>query len=359
MSELALYNNIMINASDDIKVNFNYQLINRFIDFTDVNNLTIKGYKTCIKHFIKWLVDNQIKQPQRADIKAYKNYLDKSNLSVGTKNQYLRAVKLLFKWLNSECIYPNIADNIKSFKVDYTKPKKDAFTEQDIKKIIDDVDTETLQGKRDKAILLLMLIGGLRINEVRLIDIQDIEIKNNQYIVNIQGKGHTEKDTFIKIIPKVYNAIKDYLDAKGNYKLSDALFTSTSNNSNNKRISREYLSTIIKNRFKNSGYDSKKLTAHSIRHTTATILLKASDNNIYKVQHHLRHTDPKTTEIYINLDNRLNDTSEQDIYNEVFNASEDKNNLKELKDSINNLTSDEVKDVLNYIKGLGGVKSDN
>ena len=118
MSELALYNNLMINASDDIKVNFNYQLINRFIDFTDVNNLTIKGYKTCIKHFIKWLVDNQIKQPQRADIKAYKNYLDRSNLSVGTKNQYLRAVKLLFKWFNSECIYPNIADNIISITGD-------------------------------------------------------------------------------------------------------------------------------------------------------------------------------------------------------------------------------------------------
>ena len=70
------------------------------------------------------------------------------------------------------------------------------------------------------------------------------------------------------------------------------------------------------------------------------------------MQQHLRHTDPKTTEIYINLDNKDKDTSEQDIYNEVFNASEDKANLKELKNIINNLSSDEVKDVLSYIKRL-------
>ena len=352
MSELTLYNKFLLGASDDININFNYQLINRFIDYTDVRDLTIKGYKTCIKQFFNWLKDNNITQPQREDIKDYKKYLDLSNLSIGTKNQYLRAVKHLFKWLNSEGLYPNISDNIKAFKIDYSKPKKDAFTEQDIKKIINDIDTSTIQGKRDRAIILLMLIGGLRINEVRLIDIQDIEIKNNQYIVYIQGKGHLEKDNYIKIIDSVYDAIKDYLDAKGNYKLTDALFTSTSNNSINKRISREYLSTIIKNRFKQSGYDSKKLTAHSIRHSTATILLKASENNIYKVQQHLRHTDPKTTEIYINLDNKDKDTSEQDIYNEVFNASEDKANLKELKNIINNLSSDEVKDVLSYIKRI-------
>lgn len=193
-----------------------------------------------------------------------------------------------------------------------------------------------------------MLVGGLRITEVHNMDIQDIEIKNNEYIINIMGKGHTEKDNYIKIIKPIYDVLKDYLDTRPNKKGIDPLFTSTSNRALNKRITKETLSQIIKNRFRYSGYDSKKLTAHSIRHTTATLLLK-SGADIYKTQHHLRHQDPKTTEIYINLNNKEQDTSELDVYNQVFNNSK-QSNLKDLRDAINNLDESDVIDVLNYIK---------
>lgn len=359
MSELALYNNYVLDASDDLQVYFNNQLLNRYlIANVDITDTTIKGYRVCIRQFLKWLNDNQIKKPTKDTIKAYKLYLKESNYTNGTKNQYIRAVKHLFKWLSDEGIYENVASSVKGFKVIADNTKKDAFTEQDIKKIIDDIDTSDIVGKRDKAIILLMLVGGLRITEVHNMDIQDIEVKNNEYIINIMGKGHTEKDNYIKIIKPIYDVLKDYLDTRQNKKGIDPLFTSTSNRALNKRITKETLSQIIKNRFRYSGYDSKKLTAHSIRHTTATLLLK-SGADIYKTQHHLRHQDPKTTEIYINLNNKEQDTSELDIYNQVFNNSK-QSNLKDLRDAINNLDASEVIDVLNYIKDIkGGVKSDN
>ena len=353
MSELVLYNNLALNGSDDIQVYFNNQLLNKYlIANADITDTTIKGYRVCIRQFIKWLNDNAIKKPTREDIKAYKLYLKNCNYTNGTKNQYIRAVKHLFKWLNSEGIYPNIADNIKGFKVISDNTKKDAFTEQDIKKIIDDIDTSDVIGKRDKAIILLMLVGGLRITEVHNMDIQDIEIKNNEYIINIMGKGHTEKDNYIKIIKPIYDVLKEYLDTRENKRGIDPLFTSTSNRALNKRITKETLSQIIKNRFRYSGYDSKKLTAHSIRHTTATLLLK-SGADIYKTQHHLRHQDPKTTEIYINLNNKEQDTSELDIYNQVFN-NDKQNNIKELRELINDLNGSDVIDVINYIKNKKG-----
>jgi len=353
MSELVLYNNLTLNSADDIQVYFNNQLLNRYlIANVDITDTTMKGYRVCIRQFIKWLNDNAIKKPTREDIKAYKLYLKNSNYTNGTKNQYIRAVKHLFKWLNSEGIYPNIADNIKGFKVISDNTKKDAFTEQDIKKIIDDIDTSDVIGKRDKAIILLMLVGGLRITEVHNMDIQDIEVKNNEYIINIMGKGHTEKDNYIKIIKPIYDVLKEYLDTRENKRGIDPLFTSTSNRALNQRITKETLSQIIKNRFRYSGYDSKKLTAHSIRHTTATLLLK-SGADIYKTQHHLRHQDPKTTEIYINLNNKEQDTSELDIYNQVFN-NDKQSNIKELRDLINDLNGADVIDVINYIKNKKG-----
>lgn len=349
MSELALYNSNVISASDDLQVYFNSQLMSRYlIANVDISDTTIKGYKVCIRQFIKWLKDNNINQPTRDDIKAYKLHLKNSNYTNGTKNQYIRAVKHLFKWLDSEGLYKDVASNIKGFKVISDNTKKDAFTESEIKKIIDDIDTSSVIGKRDKAIILLMLVGGLRITEIHNMDIQDIEVKNNEYIINIMGKGHTEKDNYIKVIKPIYDVLKEYLDTRDNKRGIDPLFTSTSNRALNKRITKETLSQIIKNRFRQSGFDSNKLTAHSIRHTTATLLLK-SGADIYKTQHHLRHQDPKTTEIYININNKEQDTSELDIYNQVFNNSK-QSNLRDLRDSINGLDASDVIDVLNYIK---------
>ena len=335
MSEIIQYNNNVI--TNTIDINFNNQLMNRYlIANTDISDITIKGYKVCIKNFLKWLIDNNINKPTRDNIKQYKLYLKNSNYTNGTKNQYIRAVKHLFKWLNSEGFYPNIADNIKGFKVIADNTKKDAFTEQEIQKIINDIDTSNVIGKRDKAIILLMLVGGLRITEIHNMDIQDIEIKNNEYIINIMGKGHTEKDNYIKVIKPVYSVLKDYLDTKPIKRGIDPLFTSTSNRALNKRITKESLSQIIKKRFRQSGFDSNKLTAHSIRHTTATLLLK-SGADIYKTQHHMRHRDPKTTEIYINMNIKEQDTSELDVYNQVFNKTK-QSDLKDLRNTINNLS---------------------
>lgn len=330
------------------EVVFNNQLLKNFINYTDVKDTTLKGYTTDLRPFFDYLKDNDIKQPNRQDIKNFKKYLDNKPLTAGTKQQYFRATKHLFKWLASIDLYPNVADNIKGFKVDITKTKKESLNEQDIKTIINKIDTTTEIGKRDYAIILLAITGGLRINEIRNIDIQDIQVIKNEYVVYIMGKGHTEKDTYIKIIEPVFNAIKDYLDTKGKTNRADALFTSTSNRALGKRITKESLSQILKNRFRDAGYDTPKITAHSLRHTSNTMLYK-SGADLYKVQMHARHKDPKTTEIYIHQVERETSTDELDIYNQIFNT-ENQDILNEVRQELNTLNNNELKDVLDYIK---------
>lgn len=334
---------------------FNNQLLNSFINYADVKDTTLKGYKTYLKSFFNYLQENNIKRPNRQDIKDYKSYLDSLKLSSGTKQQYFRACKLFFKWIASEDLYKNVAENIKGFKYNVNNTRKESFNENDIKKILNEIDTNNVIGKRDYAIILLILTGGLRINEVRNIDIQDIEIIKGEYVVYILGKGHTEKDTYIKIIEPVYKAIKDYLDSKGKVNKTDPLFTSTSNRTLNQpkesqRITKESLSQIIKNRFRNAGYDTPKYTCHSLRHTSNTMLFK-SGADLYRVQKHARHQDPKTTEIYIHQAERENNTDELDIYNQIFNT-ESQDIINELRLSINNLNKQQLQNVLNYVKSL-------
>ena len=354
MSELLLKNYYAIRPQ---KQDFKYDLFDMYIlDHVNLSDATLKGYRTCIQNFSSYLKNENITQPNEYDIKKYGEYLKNENFTTATKNQYIKAVKHLFIWLSKKGLYPNIAEDLHLFK-DFKKIKKDAFTEQDIIKILNDIDTTTLTGKRDYAIMLLIVTGGLRASEVHNLDVKDLHKKGDHYVVDIKGKGHYEKDEYIKVIKPVYDAIQDYLDARGYKNSRDPLFTSTSNRALNKRICPETLSQIFKDRFRASGYDSNKLSIHSLRHSTATILLK-SGADLYRVQRHMRHQDPKTTEIYINLNDKEQDTAEQDIYNQIFNASKQKI-ISEIKQEITSLSEDDLQDILKQIiNKKGGIIND-
>lgn len=355
MSSLTLaLDNYEINNAVDNQI-FNYNICNMYLlDNQDLSNSTIKSYRTYLKQFVIWLKDNDIKTPTEDTIKEYKNFLKMSNnYTIATKNQYIRAVKHLFKWLNSRGLYTNITINIKEFR-DVRKHKRDSLTISEINKIVNDIGTASEVDLRDRAIIILASTLGLRANEIININISDIEQKGNYYVVSILGKGYQEKN-IKKVIPKqVYLVIQDYLNTKKGYKPSDALFTSTSHRTlkaSDKRLCKETLSQIVKNRFRASGFNSSKLTLHSLRHLTADATLKATDNNIYKTQHYLRHQNPITTEVYLSEQEDIDVSLANEVYNTIFNASEvDK--TKELKDIIGTLDLSEIDNVLSYIKGL-------
>jgi site-specific recombinase XerD len=88
------------------------------------------------------------------------------------------------------------------------------------------------------------------------------------------------------------------------------MFRVESNNHHNQRILTAGLSQLIKERLRKANIDSRKITAHSFRHTAAMNALKAGAS-LYEVQLFLGHTNPNTTQLYIkSLDEekRLNNT---------------------------------------------------
>lgn len=349
MQELTIRNTALA------EVQFDNNLFFRFMQYTDVKETTLKGYAVCIRQFIRWMQEQGIRQPQREDIREYKAYLDKQNFTAGTKAQYLRAVKHFFKWTSSEGLYPNIADNIKGAKVKQDNTKKEAFNEGDIKAILDSIDRTTEAGKRDFAMILLSVTGGLRIIEMQRADIQDIATIKGQQVLYIQGKGRDEKDEYIKLIPEVAAAINDYLQSRPAYKKNDPLFTGTSNRGKGQRLAEPSISRIIKGVFREAGFDSGKLTAHSLRHTSNTLLFK-SGADLYTVQQHARHSDPKTTEIYIHAVDREKDRSEQAIYNQIFRP-EQKDIAAEAAAALQELSPEDQLKAFEFILTLQGCAS--
>ena len=292
-------------------------LVNSFISYISVKDITAKSYFVCLRCFCDWMHDNGITYPQRTDIIAYTRYLasphpkrsryetssdEPSNVTMitmtaDTQARYLRAVKLFFKWLAQEKIYDNVADNVKGAKVRLTVFKRDPLTENQSTTLLDSIDRTTVAGKRDYAMIHLGLFNGLRIIEMQRANIGNIELKDKDHVIYIHGKGHDEADTYMKLDPESYNAIMDYLSTRENTSPDSPLFTSTSNRNFEERLSEPSISSIIKNRMKDAGLDSHRLTAHSLRHTSATLLRK-SGATLEEAQHHCRHSQPSTTEIY-------------------------------------------------------------
>ena len=139
---------------------FNVDYFSRWTAYIDATPKTIATYTRAIKQFFKYLAENDITEPDRDTVIAYRDHL-KQDHKPTTVQSYLAAVKLFFQWTNQEGLYPNIAERIKGAKLD-TEHKKDYLTTKQVAKLLKAIDTSSLKGLRDYALILLMVTTGLR-----------------------------------------------------------------------------------------------------------------------------------------------------------------------------------------------------
>jgi len=132
----------------------------------------------------------------------------------------------------------------------------------------------------------------------------------NDTVLYIQGKGRDEKTEYIKLSAPVEAAIREYLKTRQDAAPTAPLFTSLSNNSKGQRMTTRTVSGIAKDGMREAGYNSSRLTAHSLRHTAVTLSLLAG-RSLAEVQQFARHANISTTQIYNHaLDKAKNGCSE-------------------------------------------------
>jgi len=251
---------------------------------------TRKTYFGAIKQLLQYFSLTGIKSPEKEDLLAWKESLKASGLSPGTINLYITAARLFFQFLENAGIYENIASGIKGLTLSKFH-KKGALKETEAGEVI-----EAATNARDKAILSLMFSSGLRCIEIARADIDDFFTSGGRPFLYILRKGRTEKEP-VPLEPETYKALLAYLSGKE--KNTGALFTGASrNHSRGSRLSTRSISGIVKAAMIKAGYNSPQLTAHSTRHSAATIAL---DNgaSIEQVSQLLGHSNINTTMIYI------------------------------------------------------------
>lgn len=288
-------------------------LYNEFIKFLEVSDKTIETYRINLRQFLNYLNEQGITAPQREHIIAYKNMLIEKGLKATTIQSYLVSVKVFFKFLDVKGYYADITKHIKGVKVAKSH-KKDYLLESQVKDILSSIDRSTIKGLRDYAMLSLMVTTGLRTIEVVRANIEDLRLIGNTYALYIQGKGKTDKDNFVKVTEPVYRAINKYLQSSNH---EGALFVSTSNNNNGKPLKTGAVRDIVNRYLKETGLKTERLTAHSLRHTTATLNL-LNGGSLEETRDLLRHESINTTLIYSHHLDRLSNQSEERLSNLLF-----------------------------------------
>jgi integrase/recombinase XerC/integrase/recombinase XerD len=287
------------------------KLASDFLASQDVKPSSRNLYKRTLRQYFHWIQKNALELPNitREEILRYKQTLLDSGMSSLTVGSYLTIVRKFYEWAEGEKYYPNVAKGVK------TPTRKQAFRKQPLttaqsKALLLHFEKKPL---RDYAIINLMLRTGLRTIEIIRANREDIIFRGEKRILLIWGKGKDEKDSFVILTDKAYKPIEDYLKTKRKGKDGDPLFSSTSNNSKEKRLSTRTISKIAKEGLKAVGLDDRHYTAHSLRHTPAVNILRAG-GKIEDAQGVLRHSSPVTTQIYtatIKEEMRLKNAAEE------------------------------------------------
>ncbi len=283
-------------------------LIGAFLGGLDVKESSRRLYGRTLKQFFSWVDLEGLRLPEltKADIAEYKSYLENTlKLSPLTIGSYIVSLRKFYEWIEAEGLYKNITKGIK------TPQRSQAFEKQYLSERKSRELLEYFKGNslRDYAIVNLMLRTGLRTIEVSRAQIGDICYMGEQRVLKIWGKGKSEADkgrdyNFVVLTDKTYLPIKNYLEAtRRGAKSGEPLFTSNSHQNKGEQLSTRTISGLCKEGLKAIGLDGKEYTAHSLRHTTASLLLGHGET-LLAVQHVLRHASVNTTQRYTKLKER-------------------------------------------------------
>lgn len=271
--------------------------LNPFIQSLDIKESSRITYRRQLKEFLIWCSKEHIIAPSRENIIVYKETLkEKKRLSSLTISGYITAIRRFFEWLEATKKYPNVARGIKGFK---RKPgfKKDVLTVEQIRIFLNSLNRSTLIGKRDFALLNLMIRTGLRTIEVARACKEDLTQQAGTPVLMIHGKGHDSKDDIVVITPSVLQPIKEYFKARGSLRAGDPLFASHSKQNYGEALTTRSISRIAKNQLRAIDLDDPRLSAHSLRHTAITLSLLAGSTP-QEARIMARHADINTTLIY-------------------------------------------------------------
>lgn len=253
---------------------------------------TQKAYLYELRQFFQFIQKQDLTTITHQDILAYKTTLNL--FKPATITWKLTVIKQFFAHAKKRGYIPqDITEGIKSPAVHQAPP--DCLTLEELTALLNAPDRRSIKGKRDYALLHVMVSSAGRIGEILSAKVKDLDTYYNRPVINIMGKGG--KPRKLELMPEVKEVLNDYLATRKDISKEDYLFIATPGHGDQKKhLSPRLIQRIIK-LYARRALISKNITPHIIRHTTAQLEL---DNgaNIRQIQEQLGHSSLSVTQRY-------------------------------------------------------------
>lgn len=276
------------------------QIIEEWIASLDGLPSTQTDYRRKIRLWFRWLVaqGKDPREPRRDDVLAFRQQLLYEGKSRYTYFSYITVVRLFYRYCARRHYCEDIGEGIRSSirSREHYKYPLSAFQAQ---QLLESISTESIVGKRDKLIVALMLLNGLRSCEVCRINIEDVVRDGDRTLLRIQRKGHLDKHDVVALPEFTATLYEEYL-AERDFRWGDALIVNHCKGRSSTRLTTQSISHLVKQRLRAIGINDPKITAHSLRHTCGSLLVE-SGMDIELIRDLLGHTSSATTRIYIDM----------------------------------------------------------
>ena len=247
----------------------------------------------------------------------YSKHLEET-VSPATRRLAIGILKQFSRWRADNRMLP-FAERLKPPRM-YDGFKRKPLTREQLTKLVASLNTDTIINARNRAAITLMLTHALRSIEVSRMDVADVFDDDGVITLRIQGKGHTEKDYITPISSVALDAINDYLVLRGDVTDESPMFINHNHRqSEPQRWSRSEVSRTVTELIQRLGFVKRYYTAHSLRHTVATHLIR-SGWSIYDVKIFMRHKSIKTTELYVRFgdEERIRISKPEQFFSTLF-----------------------------------------
>ena len=272
--------------------------------FANIDNpRTRRAYRVDIRDFMSFVgisTPEEFRIVTRAHVLAWRKDLEGRELGGATIRRKLAALSSLFEHLcDANAVTHNPVKGVKRPKVESYEGKTPALGDGQARALLDAPGPETEKGKRDRAILSVLLYHGLRREELCTLKVRDIHQRRGVQHLRVHGKGG--KLRYLPLHPGTAELITDYLEAAGHGEdLGGALFRPVKNNTGGTMegaVTADGIYRMVKYYANRVGVNIEGFGAHSLRATAATNALD-HEADIAKVQEWLGHANIATTRLY-------------------------------------------------------------
>lgn len=282
--------------------------IELFTDYLQMRNYsphTISNYQLDL-HLFFALIEKQPQQITGPDVDRFVRHQHQKGLASATINRRINALKSFYEFLfskSNDYLMPIKPSHY--VKQGQTLPKK--LSAEEIKKLFGKI-----KNKMDKAMFLLMLRCGLRVGEVAVLKLEDIDWEQRALLVR-QGKGR--KDRRVYLSKDIVASLQELLKIRPKKVPQDGLFW-------NQKRKRNPLSikAIQKKMERYARVAGIKASCHSLRHTFASNLLEEGAEIIY-IKEFLGHNSISSSERYARLSNQRVKQAYLQTINKVINKT--------------------------------------